>query len=492
VDTLQRKIGAGVTLLTFSDFKLLIDTTLGSAQIYLPKAIDWVNFIEQQSGNAFGLNGFTFSDIGGNAAVNNITFIAPDGDTIAGEQTLVISTDGASGSISINADNLGWAYASANGGSGGSSYYWDNEGTLTLPQPYVYVESLIIKGLKVVYAQSIKIDNSNTVTTNLELSDLEEVYSLGLYLDNPFIVTPIKDVFPKLKKIFSPDITFRQISDVELILPSLEIMKSIGASSSNAFMYCDNVESISFPLLKEINYSGGCGFGFFSNPLLTNINMPKLNYGGYETVFIINNCPSIKNLDWAKNIINNVTFSHYGGVDLDAMIGVSNDTWQDFFESITTKSTTYISLSGTLLIESVTIKGDDINSFIANSCSLITKITANYIIGNVDTIFNIKLCNSITSVLIPLLKSSRQIDISDNPFLTSLVVGTSLSCVFVILSGNALNQLSIDNILSSLDLGGEINGFVDLSGGTNASPTSGAANANVVSLQGKGWTVTIN
>lgn len=55
----------------------------------------------------------------------------------------------------------------------------------------------------------------------------------------------------------------------------------------------------------------------------------------------------------------------------------------------------------------------------------------------------------------------------------------------------ALTQTSVDNILVSLDTAGQSNGFVNLDGGTSASPSSTGLAAKA-SLQARGWTVLTN
>ena len=57
---------------------------------------------------------------------------------------------------------------------------------------------------------------------------------------------------------------------------------------------------------------------------------------------------------------------------------------------------------------------------------------------------------------------------------------------------NALTVTSVDSILQILDTNGLSNGTVTLTGGTNAPPTGGGANPNLLSLLSKGWTVDVN
>lgn len=83
------------------------------------------------------------------------------------------------------------------------------------------------------------------------------------------------------------------------------------------------------------------------------------------------------------------------------------------------------------------------------------------------------------------------------PNLVTLNIGTVTSNFYYLdCAGAKLNVASVDAILAELDAhalqAGDVNTIVDLSGGTNASPTDGALNANVLSLIGKGWTVNIN
>lgn len=56
------------------------------------------------------------------------------------------------------------------------------------------------------------------------------------------------------------------------------------------------------------------------------------------------------------------------------------------------------------------------------------------------------------------------------------------------LSGNNLSQAAVDDLMNALDKSGGIGGTVDISGGTNAVPTTSA----VASLISKGWTITTN
>lgn len=57
--------------------------------------------------------------------------------------------------------------------------------------------------------------------------------------------------------------------------------------------------------------------------------------------------------------------------------------------------------------------------------------------------------------------------------------------------GCDLTQQSVDNILVSLDTADQLEGVVNIDGGTNSSPSVTGWNA-VASLESKGWTVSVN
>jgi hypothetical protein len=61
----------------------------------------------------------------------------------------------------------------------------------------------------------------------------------------------------------------------------------------------------------------------------------------------------------------------------------------------------------------------------------------------------------------------------------------------VIATGLALTQASVDAIIAACLVGGAVGGALNISGGTNAAP-SAAGDADIVLLQGSGWTVTTN
>jgi Leucine-rich repeat (LRR) protein len=81
--------------------------------------------------------------------------------------------------------------------------------------------------------------------------------------------------------------------------------------------------------------------------------------------------------------------------------------------------------------------------------------------------------------------------IADNNSLTTVDLSGLTNLTYVNLQNNDLTETSVNNILQWLDGNGELNGNVDLSGGTSAVP-SGAGITAKDNLLAKGWSVNVN
>ncbi len=75
--------------------------------------------------------------------------------------------------------------------------------------------------------------------------------------------------------------------------------------------------------------------------------------------------------------------------------------------------------------------------------------------------------------------------------LTHINITGSVGLIDVDLFNNALTEASVDHVLITLDDNGLENGFLALDSGTNAIPT-GIGLAAKISLEGKGWSVSVN
>lgn len=90
------------------------------------------------------------------------------------------------------------------------------------------------------------------------------------------------------------------------------------------------------------------------------------------------------------------------------------------------------------------------------------------------------------------LTSLSVLNLGDNQ-ITSFAIPSSVNQLIRIeLVNNQVDQSSVDGILSWLNSCGLSGGTVILNLGTNAIPTDGDANADVVALRSRGWAVFIN
>jgi hypothetical protein len=86
---------------------------------------------------------------------------------------------------------------------------------------------------------------------------------------------------------------------------------------------------------------------------------------------------------------------------------------------------------------------------------------------------------------------AESITAQNNPNCTTITIDGCPTLTTLDASGCALTQVNIDYLLATLDANGASNGEVNLSGGTNASPSSTGL-ASIANLEGKGWTCTYN
>lgn len=99
-------------------------------------------------------------------------------------------------------------------------------------------------------------------------------------------------------------------------------------------------------------------------------------------------------------------------------------------------------------------------------------------------------CGITGAVDISMLSALTQFDLSGNEGLTSVQLPES-NLNDVLIYNCALTETAVNNILQWLDGSQVSNGYVDLSGGTNAVPTGNGITAKV-NLQNKGWSVIVN
>lgn len=97
--------------------------------------------------------------------------------------------------------------------------------------------------------------------------------------------------------------------------------------------------------------------------------------------------------------------------------------------------------------------------------------------------------NSLTSFDASALVDLTTLYLNNNSLLAITIANPLVS--WLVASGNALDEASVDGVLVQLVANGLSSGHVDLSGGTN-SPPSATGLAAKATLEGLGWTVTVN
>lgn len=144
-----------------------------------------------------------------------------------------------------------------------------------------------------------------------------------------------------------------------------------------------------------------------------------------------------------------------------------------------TASLTSVNLSGSTAVQFLRLDDSNFSGGIPNLTGLTSLI-------NLD----MDQCNITGNVDLSMLTALTSFDLGGNTGLTSVTIFEQV-LNDVIINNAALTEASVNDILGWLDGGGETNGYVDLSGGTNAAPTGDGLTA-VTNLEGKGWTVQVN
>ena len=107
-----------------------------------------------------------------------------------------------------------------------------------------------------------------------------------------------------------------------------------------------------------------------------------------------------------------------------------------------------------------------------------------------DSVFSMN--KLLTELNIPVLSSTKGLYADDCTLLSVVNMSDAILATQINFNNCALSVTSVDSILANVNTAGVSNGTLDISGGTNASPTSGGTNADYLALIGRGWTVTIN
>ena len=157
-------------------------------------------------------------------------------------------------------------------------------------------------------------------------------------------------------------------------------------------------------------------------------------------------------------------------------------------------------IHGDTVVQQIELSGTPFDTIDAYLCTAMTQAifnactscTAIDVHGNSSLIsVNVDGASSLTSVTLGTLSVCQGINILNCGSLATIDISGCPIAEAVTLTGNALDQTSVDGVLADLDSGGLSNGTVDISGGTNSAP-SAAGLTSKANLEGKGWTVTVN
>jgi hypothetical protein len=162
--------------------------------------------------------------------------------------------------------------------------------------------------------------------------------------------------------------------------------------------------------------------------------------------------------------------------------GMSNLTRLDVSDCVTpvtnTKSLTSINVSGCTSLQSLYIDDSDLSEFPnLSDCTSLINLDADQ-------------CNLVGSVDISHLTDLEYVDFNGNTELTEVIISRNqplgVGANEIYFNGCALTQTSVDNILLELASGSVSNGYVEIDGGTNATPGE-VGRESLFVLDSRGW-----
>jgi hypothetical protein len=190
---------------------------------------------------------------------------------------------------------------------------------------------------------------------------------------------------------------------------------------------------------------------------------------------------SITGLQNLPNLIN--FYADYNGLQSVNLSGLTNLRFVDISDNNIpgsgTNSLTSVNLSGSTAIEELNLDDSDFSAGIPNLSGL---TSLQY--------FDMVQCSITGNVDVSILPALTGFDLGGNTGLTSVTIFEQV-LNDVSLGGTALTEESVNDILQWLDGSGVINGNVNLSDGTSATPTGTGLTA-YNNLIGKGWDVNVN
>jgi hypothetical protein len=279
-------------------------------------------------------------------------------------------------------------------------------------------------------------------------------------------------------------------TEVTILGDNIDYLNVSGNTSINTLVVSGNTN------LVTLNLSD-LSFGVFNIDFTNNTNLESLDFSDvtYGQPLILNNNINLTSLDVSglNGACNEINVSNTQLTSL--LVPSSNIQYLDVSNTLITSLDGVLSgVVGTINISDTTISSfgsitlNNVIEILANSCD-ITSLSS--VGGSPGGLVEVKNCLSLASLN---LSNRLYIEFDESKF------SGSTNLISVTLQAMGLFQSVVDGILVELDSYGKSNGTLDISGGTGDPALGGTANqkpsatglAAKSSLEGKGWTVTVN
>jgi Leucine-rich repeat (LRR) protein len=194
---------------------------------------------------------------------------------------------------------------------------------------------------------------------------------------------------------------------------------------------------------------------------------------------VITSITGLQNLSNLQNF--NADFNGLQSVNLSTLTNlIYADISDNNISGGSINSLTSVNLSGCTALQELRLDDSDFSGGIPSLAGLTS-------LGLID----FDQCSISGIVDLTSLPALVELDFGGNTAITSIIIADSQPIFDFYANNCALTETAVDDILVVLSNNGQSNGFVDVSGGTNAIPSATGLAAKLV-LEGNGWTVTVN
>jgi hypothetical protein len=321
------------------------------------------------------------------------------------------------------------------------------------------------------------VSQNNATITNFDfpvLVNTNLTFAVSIFAQNCPLLTSM--AFPLLQTGGAGLGTFIGTSQCNL----LTTMSLPAAVSNVTILAFDNaiMSSVSAPLLTS-----GVGITLDTLPLLTSVNLPLVNITAsfYPIGITVQNCPLLPSFSLPMATKSN-------GLQINNNATLASVNLPLYNETLTASNCSFYNnpLLTAIALPALTKVAAALNvvnntTLASLSLPLLADVGATVYIDSNPALPSVDL--SALTIL-----NGSNMNIQNNTVLDTITLSPAVDCLSLSLLGNALTQVSVDDILAKLDTAGYSNGMVDVSGGTSATP-SAAGLVSKANLVGKGWTV---